>query len=84
MQNAVVLYETEDPFADSDIPDFDLGQIMETIEKENTILTQKASEGSSTTTNIMQTCEFVQKRSPQIPIFNNCKIGNITININKS
>ena len=35
IQNQVVRYENEDPFADSDIPDFDLGATMDTIEKEN-------------------------------------------------
>ena len=48
-QNMLVPYQSEDPFANADIPDFDLGQIMETIEKENTLLTQMASEGVSST-----------------------------------
>ena len=83
-ENRIVTYESEDPFADAEIPDFDLGQIMETIKKENTIMTQTASEGVSTRTNFLQQCQYVQKRSPQIPIFNNSKIRNINITINKN
>ena len=77
----LVPYESEDPFGDEEIPDFDLRQIMETTEKENFTITQTASE-TSKMTNIMQQCQLVQKRSPQIPIFNNCKIGTINITIN--
>ena len=48
--------ESEDPFQDAEIPNFDLGQIMDTIEKENTVaLVQKTSEDeTTTTTNIIQ------------------------------
>ena len=82
-EKQLVPYENEDPFSDVEIPDFDLGQIMDTIKKENTIsMTQTAGKDGSTTTNIQQR-QFYQKRSPQIPIFNNCKIGNINIAINK-
>ena len=83
-QNAVIPYESEDPFEDTDIPDFDLGQIMETIEKENTFSMTQSADGVSTKTNIMQQRQLVQKRSPQIPMFHNCKIGNINITINKN
>ena len=81
----LVQYEPEDPFAGSDIPDFDLGQIMETIEKENRIsMTQTAYDSVSNTTNITQQSQYVHhKRSPQIPVFNNCKIGSINIIKNK-
>ena len=56
VQNQLVPYENEDPFADSEIPDFDLGQIMETIEKENNrfSMTQTAGYGASTMTSFMQ------------------------------
>ena len=82
-EKQIVCYEPEDPFGldDNMITDFDLGQIMETIEKENTLSMTQAV-GSTTTT--MQKREFVQKRSPQVPIFNNCKIGTINITINKN
>ena len=82
--NQLVQYESEDPFGDqNDIPDSDLGQIMETIEKENTFsMTQSA--GGMASTSIMQQRQLVQKRSPQIPMFNTCRIGNINITINKN
>ena len=35
--NQLVPFDSEDPFQDTDIPYFHLGQIIETIEKENTI-----------------------------------------------
>ena len=82
-QNQIVAYESEDPFQDTDIPDFDLAQIMETIEKENTIMMHNSTEGSSMKTT-MQQRQVVQRKSPQIPIFNNCKIGSINITINKN
>ena len=36
VQNQLVPYENEDPFGDSEIPDFDLGQIMERPLKKKT------------------------------------------------
>ena len=48
---------------------------METIEKEDRIsMTQTAGHGLSTTTNIMQQKQLVQKRSPQIPILITAKL----------
>ena len=78
--NQLQVYESEDPFQDAEIPDFDLGVIMDTIEKE-TSLSQMHMTGM--TTSIMQQHQ-ITKQSPSVPIFNNCKIGNITININKN
>ena len=66
LPNSLVTYESEDPFCDAEIPDFDLGQIMETIERENRIsMTQKENDdGTTTTTNITQQHQFYQKKSP--------------------
>ena len=78
----IVQFESEDPFEDAEIPDFDLGEIMETIEKEQTLALTQTS-GPTTTTNMMHQRQFYKKTRPQIPVFNNCKIGNINITINK-
>ena len=79
----IVPYESEDPFSDTDLGDIDLANIIETIEKENTTAMTQSATGGNLTTNIMKH-HTVQKRSPQIPMFNNCKIGNINITINKN
>ena len=87
VRKSIIPYESEDPFSDVDIPDFDLGQIMDTIEKENSISTTQmcsVQEGSTTTNMIQQRQFYHRKKNPQIPIFNNCKIGNINITINKN
>ena len=80
--NLIVPYESEDPLMDDEIPDFDLNAIMETIEKENNTLSLSQNANSTsvttTTTSITQQRQVV-KRSPKLPMFNNCKIGNIHI-----
>ena len=70
------IFEEEDPLLDS--PNFDLESILKSVEKENTTV---QSQTSSATT-IMQRQKV--KSSPQLPIFNNCKIGNINIHIHKN
>ena len=60
--NQLVPFDSEDPFQDANIPDFDLGQIKE---KENTILMTQIG-GDCTggmTTNIMQQRQFYQRKS---------------------
>ena len=83
--NAVPQEENEDPFENAEIPDFDLNKMLEMIEneerQENTIAMTQTS-GSTTTTSVMQR-QIVNKSSPKIPIFNNCKIGNINIIVKK-
>ena len=83
-EKALVLYENEDPFQDAEISDFDLSVIVKTIEKEHSIsMMQTTSENGATTTNMThQQRQLVHKSSPQIPIFQNCKVGNINITIN--
>ena len=78
---AVVPFESEDPLLDS--PDFNLDEILETIENQNTVQTQEVEANSVTrkTTSIVQ--RQMTKRSPQIPLFNNCTIGTLNITINK-
>ena len=78
---AVVPFENEDPLLDS--LDFNIEALLETIENENNIQTQEVTCGNitKTTTKIME--RQTTKKSPQIPIFNNCKIGTMNITINK-
>ena len=82
--------EQEDPLQDENwISDVDLMSYISDIQNEeqeamvmtqqNTINSKNNSEISTTTTSIQCTV----KRSPNNPVFNNCKIGNITINIAK-
>ena len=72
--NMVVAYENEDLLG----PDFDLQGILQTIEMEN-VQTQNDN-NSSTTTTLKKTI----RNSLQVPMFNNCKICNININIRKN
>ena len=74
--NELVEYESENPLAD--IPEFDLQNIIDTIEQESMTTTQT----DHSTTTVAQKTTY--KRSPQIPIFQNCKIGNINIHIHKN
>ena len=63
-ETAIVAYQSENSFDDGDeIPDFDLGQIMDTIEKENMILmTQRVSDDGPGTINIIQQHQYIQHR----------------------
>ena len=70
----------EDPLLDT--PNFDIASILDTIEKENT-MTMMQTSGSNNITNTLMQRQTI-KKSPQIPIFQNCKIGTINININKN
>ena len=56
---ALVPFESEDPFGDDELQDFDLGNILETIEKENTFAMTQSTAGNMT--NIMQH-QTVQKK----------------------
>ena len=69
--------ESEDPF--SDMPNFDICEYIAQIEEETRISTQEKNSECTTTMSLQ--CRV--KKSPNIPIFNNCKIGQINININK-
>ena len=75
--NAVVrVPEQEDPLLqdfNNDGENFDLVQILDTIEKENMHLSQINVNNNVTTT--MQ--QSTVRRSPQVPMFQNCRIGSI-------
>ena len=74
-------FESEDPFADApDIPDFNIQEIIECIEKETTTSTQQTNQEVVTRKTEKA---MVKKSSPKIPLFNNCKIGNINIILKK-
>ena len=89
-QQLVPYQQNEDSFEnDPDMPsDFDLMKyvvdLQQQEEKQMLVSTQHetcdGNEISTTLTSIQKTF----KRSPNIPVFNNCKIGSITININKN
>ena len=72
----IVQYEPEDPLLQESFQDelnFDVEAVLQDIEKQLVSLTQ--TENSSTTSMTYQ--RETIKKSPNIPIFNNCKIGNI-------
>ena len=84
----LVPYEdSEDPLLnDPEMPsDFDLMEYVAQLQndEENSMMVSSTQhtnkEVSTTTTSYQKTV----KKSPNVPIFNNCKIGNITINIQK-
>ena len=70
---------------DPDFPNFSPQDILQIVEQ-----CEKASEEYAVTNvnnnnnnQVTMNNQLVQQRSPNIPGFNNCKIGNITINIQK-
>ena len=72
----IVQYEPEDPLLQNDFNedlDFDVGAILGEIEETNIAVSQVDK--------INKTCTTVQqqviKKSPNIPVFQNCKIGSI-------
>ena len=78
-QKQLVPYELKDPYADK--LDFDIAGILECIKKEIRTISQATSKETTTTAVTPQT---TFKKSPQIPIFNKSKIGNINIDIHKN
>ena len=83
--------ESEDPFNnDPDMPsDFDLMEYVANLQEndENSVTTMQSTQMATTFTNeggtMTTSLQKTIKKSPNMPIFNNCKIGSITININK-
>ena len=80
----MVPYESEDPFKDVEIPDFDLSQMLDTIEKENTMALATTSQGGGYTSTTTIAQRSIQRSSPKMPIFQGCKIGNINITFQKN
>ena len=83
--------ESEDPFSnDTDVPlDFDLMQYAANLQqnKTNSTIFTSTQQGNLVTNEFSATSTSVQKtvkKSPNLPMFQNCKIGSITININKN
>ena len=68
--------EPEDPFADY----LNVEEILQSIEKQNTVMTQKDNSDQNSSNLMTTTTSVTQKtvqKSPQIPIFQNCHIGSI-------
>ena len=82
----VVLYEPEDPLLKADFQEelnFDIDTVLQEIEEENFQFSQNINANATTTT----VEKHVVKKSPNLPLFNNCKIGsigNIHIHVHKS
>ena len=82
----IINYEPEDPLLQDDFNqelDFNVVQVLDNIEKENFLMTQFDQNNSTFMTVHRQTL----RRSPNVPIFNNCKIGgiqNLHIHIHKN
>ena len=90
-QNLIVPYEEpEDPFTQHEdmLSDFDLMEYVANLQEEEETVLQKTQQSMTISNEIATKSTSVQqkttKRSPNIPMFSNCKIGSITININKS
>ena len=84
MQLVPLQTEEEDPLIeDNDLPsDFDIMQYVAEIQNEaNTMTTTQKKDGKEVTTTTSY--QKTTKRSPNVPVFYNCKIGSITINIQK-
>ena len=72
----LVRYEPEDPLLQDDFPDdmnVDVQALLQDIEQDTFSITQVETNTSSSMTLQRQTV----KKSPNVPIFNNCKIGSI-------
>ena len=72
----IVQYEPEDPLLSEEFNqdiDFDVGSILQEIEQNNMSCTQRENTTSTSMTVQKQTI----RKSPNIPIFQNCKIGSI-------
>ena len=82
----IVAYEPEDPLLAAEFKEdlnFDVETFLSDIEKESVSMTQIETANLTSTTVQRQT----YKRSPNIPIFNNCKIGkieNLHIHVHKN
>ena len=84
LQLVALPMEEEDPLAENmDLPmDFDVMKYVAEIQnEENTMISTQKQDGKevTTTTSYQKTI----KKSPNMPIFQNCKISSITINIQK-
>ena len=74
----VVAFEPEDPLLQEDFNhdlNFDVESVLQDIEKQLVSLTQTDNNANTTTSMMYQ--KETYKKSPNIPIFNNCKIGSI-------
>ena len=73
----IVAYQPEDPLLQANFNeeiDFDVQEVLTNVEKESFLLMQvEPNSGTSMTVQ----CQTVSRRSPNIPIFSNCKIGQI-------
>ena len=69
--NKLAVYRNEDPLTGTDIQDFDLLEMLKNIENG-----EQMSLGQSVTTQqgMVQRQIAVNKSSPHVPIFKNCKI----------
>ena len=82
----IINYEPEDLLLQDDFNqelNFDVAQVLDNIEKENFSMMQFDQNNSTSMTVHCQTL----RRSPNVPIFNNCKIGgiqNLHIHIHKN
>ena len=82
----VVIYEPEDPILQEEFNEelnFDVEAVLQQIEEESVSLTQTDTSLSTSTTIQHQKI----RKSPNIPIFNNCKIcsiGNLHIHVHKN
>lgn len=85
-ENAVIPFEAENPFADEDPdPGIDLLNLIAEAEQQSQVVSvEMQAVQKQNDTQIMSKQVVKKTSSPQIPVFNNCKIGNITININKN
>ena len=74
----IIAYEPEDPILQDDFNQdlqFDVESVLQEIEQESVSLTQM--ETSQTSTSMVVQKQKI-KKSPVIPLFNNCKIGTIS------
>ena len=82
-ENAVILFESEDPQENPDVPDFDLMQLINETESGIVATSQMATSNKEDNTKSVSK-QMVKRQAPPMPVFNNCQIsGNITINLNK-
>ena len=75
----IVQYEPEDPLLKEDFAqdlNFDVNELLNNIEEEIAI-SQVANVTTVTTTTTTTYEKHLVKKSPQIPLFSNCKIGSI-------
>lgn len=91
--NALVLYANEDPLIAEDVPpqhqqeaNFNLMDFLDSGDEETITVSQQVQKVSNNNQqSVFASNQIMQKKaSPRVPVFHGCKIGNITININKN